>query len=188
MPLARVVVLAAIAVLIAGCGASAASQPASTPASAASGDDQGQATVPPATQDDGATASTGAGPIGGDIGDSSKGSVHAEVTGGLTSTIDIPFGAPAARFLVDGPNSAYLPYTDPVSGTLFMTITDGQLAIQYAGPNDVALASGGTPCELKLDSLDASGAKGSFTCKALMLIQGGNVGSADMTGTFEGHP
>jgi len=163
-----------LSALLLGCGASAGSQAPSTPAAAAS--------------DDGAAASdAGGGPIGGDIGDRSKGSVQAQISGGMTSSIDLPFGAPAARFLADGPGTAYLPYTDPANGTMFLTITNGELAIQYGGPNDVALMNGGTPCDLKVDTLEATGAKGSFTCKGLMLIHGGSVGSADITGTFEGH-
>ena len=58
---------------------------------------------PPATEPtDGASpasdpgASGGGGPIGGDIGDRTKGSAQAQITGGLTASVDLPFGAAAA--------------------------------------------------------------------------------------------
>ena len=177
-----------LSILLLGCGTSAGSQVPSTPA-ATLGGEQASPTEPAPTQADGGAASDpGGGPIGGDIGDRSKGSVQAQVTGGLTSTIDLPFGAAAARLLLDGPGTAYLPFTDPANGTLFLTIGDSGLLVQYAGPGDVALTNGAQPCELHLDSLDAGGAKGTFSCKGLLLVKPDAMGSADMTGTFEGHP
>jgi hypothetical protein len=178
----RLAILTGVMLVAIGCGGSAGS-PAPSTAPTQAGTD-----ASPASSDEAPTgSSSGTGPIGGDIGDRSKGSVQAQITGGLTSTVDLPFGAPAARFLVDGPGTAYLPYTDAVKGTMFLTVTGDQLAVQFAGPDNVALANGGTPCALKLDALDADHAKGSFTCKGMMLIQGDSVGTADVTGTFEGH-
>jgi hypothetical protein len=184
--------------LLAACGGSTAASPSGgsqgAPPASANPDPGGAA---PSQDDGGATASEGGdgpgastdnGPIGGDIGDRSKGSVQAQITGGLTASVDLPFGAPLAQLLAQGPGTAYLPYTDPVNGTLFLTISSGnQLLVQYAGPNNVGLANGATPCELTLDALDAGQAKGSFTCKGMMLIQNDSIGSADMTGSFEAH-
>lgn len=183
----------AAVVLLAGCGASAgsAAPPApSAPAVATPATSAGDPAEPSvaATQGDGSGAvpSAGGGPIGGDLGDRSKGSVQAQITGGLTSSVDLPFAPALARLLLDGPKTAYLPFTDPVSGTLFLTIADSGLLVQYAGPNQVALTNGATPCELHLDGLDGSGAKGTFSCKGMLLVKDGAMGSADMTGTFEG--
>lgn len=186
---ARPLALAATLLAVAACGSSAG-----TP-SGPSGSSDPTAPAQPASAapsqgagDSSAASSLGAnGPIGGDIGDRSKGSVQAQISGGLTDSIDLPFGAAAARLLVDGSGTAYLPYTDPAKGTLFLTINGDQLGVQYAGPNNAALTNGGTPCDLKLDALDADQAKGSFTCHGLMLIQGDSIGSADMTGAFEAH-
>lgn len=197
-----ILTIATMLVLV-GCGGSAGSQATSGPVAragtSAAGDvpspthDPGAATATPhegsggVASPGGAGSSDGAGPIGGDIGDRSKGSVQAQITGGLTASIDLPFGALAAQLLGQGPGTAYLPFTDAAKGTLFLTIADNQLLVQYAGPNDVGLTNGATACELKLDALDNSQAKGTFTCKGMMLIQGGTIGSADMTGAFEAH-
>ena len=180
--------------LLVACGGSATASPSgasrATAPATASADAGGSA----ASDDGGAAASEGAegsgdnGPIGGDIGDRSKGSAQAQISGGLTASVDLPFGAALAQLVAQGPGTAYLPYTDPVNGTLFLTISSGnQLLVQYAGPNNVGLTNGATPCELKLDALDAGQAKGSFTCKGMMLIQGESIGSADMSGSFDAH-
>ena len=179
--LARLVLPVATMLVALGCGAStgstAPSAPAPTPVP----------TTAPASGDGAGASDAGGGPIGGDIGDRTKGSVKAQVSGDLTASIDLPFAPGAARLAVDGPNTGYLPFTDPTNGTLFLTIADSGLLIQYAGPDNVALTNGAQPCELHLDSLDASGAKGSFTCKGMLLVRADAIGSADMTGTFEGH-
>lgn len=188
----RLVLPLAAIVLVVGCtgsGGSPATQgttavePSSQPTQAPAGEPSAPsvATVEPGASDDDVSA------IGGDIGDPSKGSAQATVTGGVTASIDLPFGAPAAQFPAQAGGTAYLPFTDPVKGTLFITILDNQLSIQYAGPDNVALSNGGTPCELKVDALDAHQAKGSFTCKGMLMVHNESLGSADMTGTFEGH-
>jgi len=186
----RLVLPIAAILLAAGCGASAGTvAPSTAPTQFV------QDPTPVPSQDDAGGGDTGnpgasgagGGPIGGDFGDRSKGSVQATVAGGYAGSIDLPFGAPAARFELDGDGTAYLPYTDPVQGTLFLTITGHELLVQYAGPDNVGLSNGATPCELKVDSLDASEAKGSFTCKGMFVVKGDVTGSADMTGTFEGH-
>jgi hypothetical protein len=183
------------AILLVACGGSAAVSPSAAsqaippatanpdPGGAVASDDDGGAIA-----SEGDDASGDNGPIGGDIGDRAKGSAQARITGGLTASIDLPFGAALAQLLAQGPGTAYLPYTDPVNGTLFLTIASGnQLLVQYAGPNNVGLTNGATPCELKLDALDAGQARGSFTCKGMMLIQNDSIGSADMSGSFEAH-
>jgi hypothetical protein len=170
-----------IAMLVA-CGGSAGATP-TTP------DDGGAAP----TQDDGgggedpaAGTSVDPGAYGGDVGDRSKGSVQAQITGGYTGSVDLPFAAPLAQFDLDDSDGAYLPFTDP-SSTLFMTITGGKdILLQYVHP-DAALTSGATPCTLDVETLDDGQAKGSFTCKGMTLIQGETVGSADINGSFEAH-
>lgn len=127
------------------------------------------------------------GPIGGDIGDRSKGSIQVQISGDLTASVDLPYAPILARLLVDGPKSAYLPFTDTVKGTLFLTLTDGGLLVQYAGPDQIGVTNGATPCDLHLDTLDASGAKGRFSCTGMMLVKNDGVGTVSMTGTFEGH-
>jgi hypothetical protein len=177
--------------LLVACGGSAGSQSPSTPAAAPGAASATTPTAATASQP-GAAASVAAsgdnGPIGGDVGNRAKGSVKAQVTGGLTTTIDLPFGAPLARFEVDGDGTAYLPFTDPAGGTLFLTISAGNsLLVQYAGPDSVGLSNGASPCTLTLTVLDTSQAKGSFACKGMMLIRPDSLGSADISGTFEGH-
>ena len=174
--------------VVAGCGASAATQAPQATAAAAT-DDGSQPTQPAATQ--AATTAPAASEgdenaIGDSSGDRSKGSAQAQVTGGLTSSIDLPFSS-SSQFQASGPGTAYLAFTDPAKGTLFLTIADNGLLVQYAGPGDVALTNGATPCDLHVDSLDGSGAKGSFSCTGMLLVQGTTLGNADMSGTFEGH-
>jgi hypothetical protein len=176
-------------ILLVGCG-TAASQAPSAPAanapSAASG--AGVAASQPGTgASNAAAASPDNGPIGGDIGNRTKGSVRAQVTGDLTSSIDLPFGAPAAVFEINGPGTAYLPFTDEAAGTLFLTIDHSQLVLAYAGPNNVGITNGSTPCTLTVATLDASQAKGTFTCKNMMLLRADGMGTADISGSFEGH-
>ena len=200
----RLILPIATTLLLLGCGSSAGSAtPASTAArapgpSVASGASSGSGGGPsqPATEPtepaDGSSpagggASAGNGPVGGDIGDRTKGSAQAQISGGLTASVDLPFAAPLAQLLSQGPGTAYLPFTDAVSGTLFLTISDNQLIVQYAGPNNVGLTNGGTPCELQVTALDAGQAKGTFTCKGMLLIKDSSMGSADMSGSFEAH-
>jgi hypothetical protein len=181
----------AICVLSACGGSSAASSGASAPvASTAPAPGGGGVSADPgaggASANPGASVDTGDGPIGGDIGDRSKGSAQVQFSGGYTASVDLPFGAALAQFGLSGPQSAYLPYTDEADGTLFLTISNGQLVVQYAGPNQVGITNGGTPCELKIEALDDHQAKGSFTCKGMLLIQGEALGNADMSGAFDG--
>jgi hypothetical protein len=191
----RLTLLAAMIGLVAACGGSAAATPSSSApgvqpaASTGPAPGGGEASTDPGGGTGGDLgASTDNGPIGGDIGDRSKGSAQATVSGGYSATIDLPYGALLGNLLINGPNTAYLPFTDETHGTLFLTIADGnQLLVQYAGPDNVGITNGGTPCDLKVDALDASQAKGSFTCKGMMVIQGESIGSADMSGTFEAH-
>jgi hypothetical protein len=195
-PPTRLIGLVATTLLLVGCGSSAASAAPSGPAAAsqapaAAGGGASQPALEPtavASTDPGAAGSDGGGgPIGGDIGDRSKGSVQARISGGYTASVDLPFGAALAQFGVSGTNTAYLPYTDVTNGTLFLTIGDGsQLLVQYAGPGGVGMTNGATPCELHIDTLDDHQAKGSFTCKGMLLIQGDAMGNADMTASFEG--
>ena len=172
--------------LLVGCGSSAGSVNPSSPAAQAPAPSTAEPTdgASPASEPG---ACTDTGPIGGDIGDRTKGSAQAQITGGLTASVDLPFGAAAAQLLTQGPGTAYLPFTDPTNGTLFLTISGNQLLVQYAGPNDVGLTNGATPCDLKLDALDDSHAKGTFTCKGMLLIQGNAMGNADMSGSFDAH-
>jgi len=183
--------------LLLGCGSSAgpaASSSAAANAPVASPIAGGGAVEPstgPAASsgaDAGAgSADLGGGPIGGTVGDRSKGSIQATVTGGYSASIDLPYGAALGNLGINGPNTAYLPFTDEKAGTVFLTISEGdQLLVQYAGPDNVGITSGATPCELHL-SMDATQAKGTFTCKGLMVIKGESIGSADMTGSFEAH-
>jgi hypothetical protein len=181
--------------VLTACG-STASSPASSGGGGAGASSPAGTSQPPAATEpadasestDGEPSGDAGGPIGGDIGDRSKGSIQAQISGGLTASVDLPYAAVLARLLVDGPNTAYLPFTDPDNGTLFLTVTQGGLLVQYAGPDQTGLTSAGTPCELHLDKLDGSSAKGSFTCKAMMLVKSdGTIGTADMTATFEGH-
>jgi hypothetical protein len=193
------IVLIAVMVLLVGCAGSATSQATATQAGGADATPAGGgapsqppvaasvAASPAGGGTAGGASDSGGGPIGGDVGDRSKGSAQARISGGLTASVDLPFGAPAAQLLTQGPGTAYLPFTDPVDGTLFLTISGDQLLVQYAGPNNVGLTNGATPCELKLDALDAGQAKGTFTCKGMLLIQGDAMGNADMSGSFEAH-
>ena len=62
------------------------------------------------------------------------------------------------------------------------------LVIEYARTSTGAgMTSGAQPCTLNVDILDASTAKGTFSCPRMTLIQGEAVGSADISGTFEAH-
>jgi hypothetical protein len=198
-PRLRALVPVATLFLLIGCGSAAGSGapsagPAGTPAAASSvaaSDDQTQpGEAVPSENAGGPDASSdgGGGPIGGDLGDRSKGSIQAHITGGLTADVDLPFAPSLAQLLVNGPNTAYLPFTDVTNGTIFLTLADSGLLVQYAGPDQVGLTNGGTPCELHLDSLDKGGAEGTFTCKGMLLVKNDGMGSADMTATFEGHP
>ena len=203
IPIAARLVLPAAAMLLAfGCGGSASSAvpsvAAANPPGASAGVDPSRPAAEPtdgATTDPGAggdpgvgSSDNGGGPIGGDIGDRSKGSIQATVSGGYTASIDLPYGAALGNLLINGPNTAYLPFTDTTKGTLFLTISDGQrLLVQYAGPDNVGMTNGATPCSLTIDALDAGQAKGSFSCKAMMVIRGDSIAAADMAGTFEAH-
>ena len=105
----------------------------------------------------------------------------------MTETLDLPFAAVLSLWVSSGPGTAYLPFTDS-DAVLFMTFNGGQLLVQYArSSTGVGLTSGATPCTFTTDVLDASNAKGSFSCKGMTLIQGATVGSADVSGTFEAH-
>jgi len=178
---ARLVLSLATSILLLGCGGSGSPAP-STPAATAV-----EATPGGAGSTDGAATTDDAGPIGGDVGDRSKGSIQAQISGDMTASLDIPYAANLARLEVDGPNTGYLPFTDPEQGTLFLTFADSGLLVQYAAPNQTGLTNGATPCELHLDSFDANGAKGSFTCKGMLLVKNDGMGSVDMTASFEGH-
>ena len=197
--LVRILTLAAAVAVATACGGTAAGTPATAGNStgAAPANPPASATIDPggANQsaaaeptDDGAATDPGGGPVGGDIGDRSKGSAQGTISGGYSASFDLPFGAPLAQLLAQGAGTAYLPYTDSAKGTLFLTISaDNQLLVQYAGPDNVGLTNGATPCDLKLDALDRGQAKGSFTCRGMLLIKGESLGSADMTATFEAH-
>ena len=185
----RLLLPVAMSLFLVGCGASAGSRAPSAPAAAT--DDtspvaQPAATSPAASQPDAGASGDDRNAIGDNSGDRSKGSARAQVTGGVTSSIDLPFSS-TSQFLANGPGTAYLAFTDPTNGTLFLTIADNGLLVQYAGPGDVALTNGPTPCELHVDSLDGGGAKGSFSCKGMLMVHGTSMGNADMNGTFEGH-
>ncbi len=194
----RLVLPIAIVWLLVGCGGSAgagspsagvaATSSVATSSATAGGQDSAPS-EPAATPEDGAGASGGGGggPIGGDVGDRSRGSVQAQISGGLTASVDLPYAPALARLLVDGPDTAYLPFTDPAQGTLFLTVANGGLLVQYVGPDQVGVTNGATPCEFHLDTLDAKNAKGTFTCKGMLLVKNDGMGSADMTGGFEGH-
>ena len=189
MSAGRLVLPVAMTLFLVGCGASAGSRAPSAPAAAtddASQASQPVATQPAASQPDPGASDDGQNAIGDNSGDRSKGSAQAQVTGRVTSSIDLPFSA-TSQFLANGPGTAYLAFTDPTNGTLFLTIADNGLLVQYAGPDNVALTNGPTPCELHVDSLDGSGAKGSFSCKGMLMVHGESLGNADMSGTFEGH-
>lgn len=168
--LARLMVLGLMLGLVSACGGTAsASSPGTT---AAPSIDRGGATQ----TDDGDGTSAG---------DRMKGSAQVQVTGGLTETIDLPFAAVLSLWESSGPGSAYLPFTDE-DAVLFMTFSGGQLLVQYARTSTgVGLTSGATPCTFTTEALDASNARGSFSCPDMTLIQGDVVGSADMDGTFE---
>jgi len=189
----RLVAPIATMVLLLGCGSSAASPAPSGPVAGApaatSGRDETQPSEAAAGASDAGASSDGGGngPIGGDLGSRSKGSIQATVSGGLTASIDLPFAPAPARLLADGPNTASLPFTDPANGTIFLTLADGGLLVQYAGPDQVGLTNGATPCDLHLETLNADGAKGTFTCKGMLLVTNDSMGTADMTATFEGH-
>lgn len=193
-PATGLVGIVATTLLLIGCGSSAASSAPSTPAvsqaPAGGGGGGSQPASEPtevATTDPGAAGSNGGGPIGGDVGDRSKGSVQAQISGGLTASVDLPYAPVLARLLVDGPDTAYLPFTDPAQGTLFLTVANGGLLVQYVGPDQVGVTNGAAPCEFHLDTLDAKNAKGTFTCKGMLLVKNDGMGNADMTGSFEGH-
>jgi hypothetical protein len=183
----------AVVASLVGCGSSAgsATSAGAPTAAATTGSAPSEPAAAPsdlsASGDPGNGSGNGGGPIGGDIGDRSKGSAQAQISGGLTASVDLPFAAAAAQLLAQGPGTAYLPFTDPTNGTLFLTITEGGLLVQYAGPEQVGLTNGGTPCELHIDTLDAKSAKGTFTCKGMLLVKNDGMGNADMTGSFEGH-
>lgn len=191
---ARLVLPVAMTLSLVGCGASAGSRAPSAPAAVPDATSLATqpaasppaATQPAASQPDAVASGDDQNAIGDNSGDRSKGSAQAQVTGGVTSSIDLPF-SPTSQFLANGPGTAYLAFTDPTHGTLFLTIADNGLLVQYAGPDDVALTNGPTPCELHVDSLDGGGAKGSFSCKGMLLVHGESLGNADMSGTFEGH-
>jgi hypothetical protein len=189
----RVFLLLATTLFLVGCGSSAGSRAPSAPAAAPTDTPAATATEAAASEPDDATPTDAGSPdgtemIGTDQGDRSKGSIQAQLSGGLTTSLDIPYAASLSRLLVDGPNTGYLPFTDTEHGTMFLTIADSGLLVQYAGPDQTGITNGATPCDLHLDSLDASGAKGSFTCKGMLLVKGdGTIGSVDMTASFEGH-
>jgi hypothetical protein len=191
-PAVRLIAPVVLLLLLVGCGSSAASLAPSTPAAASQAPAGVGASQPAAEPTDvpstpGAAGTDSGGPIGGDIGDRSKGSVQARISGGYSGSVDLPFGAALAQFGVSGTNTAYLPYTDVTNGTLFLTIGEGsQLLVQYAGPGGVGMTNGATPCELHIDTLDDHQAKGNFTCKGMLLIRGDAMGNADMTASFEG--
>jgi hypothetical protein len=196
----RAIVSGLTMLLLLGCGSSAGSGVPSTPAAAtppaAAGASQ-PAVAGGTSRPAGGEASEAApdpggsvdnGPIGGDIGDRTKGSAQATVSGGYSASIDLPYGAPLGALLNNGPDTAYLPFTDVSHGTLFLTINAGrQLVVQFAGADNVGITNGDKPCELTIDALDAGQAKGSFTCKGMLVIKPDGMGSADMTGSFEAH-
>jgi len=187
----RLAATAALLALVVACGGGAA-----TPAAAdnAGGDVADSATQPPVDDaatppaDDGSSGGTDTGTDitdGTSIGDATKGSIKAEITGDLTSTIELPLGAPLAQFDVQGNDSAYLPYTDGAK-TLFLTFSDGQILVQYA-EDGTGITSGAVPCTVNMDSLDDGEVKGSFNCPDMMLIKGESIGSVDMTANFDAH-
>jgi hypothetical protein len=194
----RLALVAVIAVLFA-CGGS--SSGATTPAADNGGgggtttDTASQApaddvATPPA--DDGSGGGTDAGSGGGtdstdgtSIGDATKGTIKGEVTGDLSTTFDLPLGAPLAVFDVAGDDSAYLPYTDGVT-TVFLTFADGQLLVQYA-QEGTGITSGGEACTVNADDIDDGQVTGSFSCPNMMLIKGESIGTVDMTANFDAH-
>lgn len=175
--LARSMILGLTVALVAACGGTASVSPAGTATSPA-----GTAAAP--TIDPGGAVETDPGG-GTSAGDPTKGSAKVQVSGGLTETIDLPFAALLALWESNGPGSAYLPFTDE-DAVLFMTFAEDQLLVQYARTSTgVGLTSGATPCTFTTEVLDASNARGSFSCPGMTLIQGDVVGSADMSGTFD---
>ena len=178
--------IAAMLGLLVACGGSGA-------ATQAPPDDGGGAI---ATPDDGGGGDGGEDPaggesvdpgaFGGDAGNRSKGSVQAQISGGYTGSVDLPFVSELALFNPDGSGGAYMVFTDPGS-TMYLTLDgNGDLLIQYVHP-DASLTASATPCKADIEAVDDNQAKGTFDCKSLTLLQGEQVGTADITGSFEAH-
>ena len=192
--LARVLIIGLDIVLVAACGGAATASSAGAPSATSvapsavnpgtASPDDGAASETPDADTPGETPGDGGGTS---AGDRTKGSAQVQVSGGMTETLDLPFAAVLSLWVSSGPGTAYLPFTDS-DAVLFMTFNGGQLLVQYArSSTGVGLTSGATPCTFTTDVLDASNAKGSFSCKGMTLIQGATVGSADVSGTFEAH-
>lgn len=188
--LARVLILGLAIALVGACGgaatASSAGAPSATAAAPSGGNPGGAASPDDATETpDDATETPDDG--GTSAGDRTKGSAQVQVTGDVTESIDLPFAAVLSLWESSGPGSAYLPFTDS-DAVLFMTFNGGQLLVQYAkSSTGVGMTSGAAPCTFTTDVLDASNAKGSFSCKSMTLIRAESVGTADISGTFEAH-
>jgi hypothetical protein len=170
MPRRAAAVIALIAMLLIACGGSAATSTTVGPSEP----------IPTVDQGDGSGDGSGT-----SAGDRSKGIFHAELTGGVTKAIDLGFAPPpVSNFHYDG-ETAYLVWAE-ANTVLFMTLApSGDFTVTY-GDGTMTLGLGTDTCEMHVDHLDGSSAKGSFSCHDTVVITD-TMPTADITGTFEAH-
>ncbi len=171
-----------VAMTLAACGGSATSAPGDGTGTPTATADDGTVTDSTTSSDDGTSTDDGTGAAG----DRSKGIFHAEVTGGAALTIDLGFAPPpVSNFHYDG-DTAYLVWVDH-DAVVFMTVApSGDFTVQF-GDGKATLGLGTDTCDLHLDRLDGSGAKGSFSCRGTVLITEAGLPTIDVSGTFEAH-
>jgi hypothetical protein len=137
------------------------------------------ATEPPA-----ATTDSGGGG-GGGVGTGS-GSIHVEITGPMSKTLDLAFVPPGSLF--GGLQGSSFSFTDDAANdvaTVNLT-SDGKFVILVGNPDFAAPAVECTPSNLKVD---ASSASASFECDNAMVITsaGASLTGATIKGSFTAH-
>lgn len=184
------VILAALALVAAGCGGSSGGPSTGSP------DDGGSvATADPGGGNDGGGGgddgggddggSDGGNDGGGDI-VTGDGSAHYEVSGDVTTSGDLAFIDLTSTFDAAA-GQAYLTFSNGGDEVLVVVLDrDGGSAVQFGNP-EIAISPTPLGCTFDIGELDGSNASGSFDCTNQLAVKGEQIASASIKGTFEAH-
>jgi len=95
---------------------------------------------------------------------------------------------PAGSFF-DQNGSSYLSFTNQGESTvLFIQLNDSGNSVQF-GNQEASVTTDAAACTFNLTRDDATGAAGTFDCPNafMVLVEGSQVGSGAIRGTFEAH-
>jgi len=170
----RFVVLVALGLLLAACAPTTSQQPSES----SGGEPPAAESQPPASQPGGG---------GGGGGGGANGSVQYEISGDYSDSGELAF-VPAGSFF-DQNGSSYLSFTNQGESTvLFIQLNDSGNSVQF-GNQEASVTTDAAACTFNLTRDDATGAAGTFDCPNafMVLVEGSQVGSGTIRGTFEGH-